>query len=90
MNSQTERTRLAWRRTILALLVVGGIGAVHLATVGLVELAVLSGLVTVGGCVAAMRRLTVLRVEGTPLPSWEPAVLTVSSCLLALSVIFAR
>ncbi|HRY09834.1 MAG TPA: hypothetical protein P5544_07660 [Candidatus Nanopelagicales bacterium] len=89
MNSQTERTRLAWRRTILALLVVGGIGAVHLATAGLVELAVLTGLVTVAGCVAAMRRLTVLRVSGTPLPAWEPAVLTVSSCLLALSVIFA-
>ena len=68
---------------------VGGIGAVHLATAGLVELAVLTGLVTVAGCVAAMRRLTVLRVAGTPLPAWEPAVLTVSSCLLALSVIFA-
>ncbi len=90
MNSQTERTRLAWRRTILALLVVGGIGAVHLATVGLLQLAVLSGLVTAVGCVAAMRRLTVLRVDATPVPTWEPTALTVSACLLALSVIFAR
>jgi uncharacterized membrane protein YidH (DUF202 family) len=90
VNSQTERTRLAWRRTILALLVVGGIGAVHLATVGLQELAVLSAVVTSVGCVAAMRRLTVLRVDATPVPTWEPAVLTASACLLALSVVFAR
>ena len=39
MNSQTERTRLAWRRTVLALVGVGGIGAVHLAVVGLPHMA---------------------------------------------------
>lgn len=88
MNSQTERTRLAWRRTILALLVVGGIGAVHLATIGLVHLAMISGVVTAIGCVPAVRRLAVLRTSA-PVATWEPAVLTVSGCLLALAVVFA-
>lgn len=89
MNSQTERTRLAWRRTILAVLVVGGVGAVHLATAGFPELAALCGLVTAVGCVPAVRRLTVLRSGATPVPTWEPAVLTVAGCLLALSVMTA-
>lgn len=89
MNSQTERTRLAWRRTILALLVVGGVGAVHLATAGLAHLAALSALVTALGCVPAVRRLNALR-EGAPIATWEPAVLMLSGCLLALSVVFVR
>lgn len=90
MNSQWERTRLAWRRTILALIVVGGIGAVHLATAGLVVMAVLCGVVAMAGCVPAMRRLIALRHGVEAVPPWEPAALTVTGCLLALSVLLAR
>jgi len=90
VNSQWERTRLAWRRTILAVLVVGGVGAVHLATGGLLELAVLCGAVTVLGCVPALWRLTVLRLGTDAVASWQPAMLTVCGCLMALSVLFAR
>jgi len=90
VNSQWERTRLAWRRTILAVLAVGGIGAIHLATGGLLELAILCGAVTALGCVPALWRLTALRIGTEEVASWEPAVLTVCGCLLALSVLFAR
>lgn len=90
MNSQWERTRLAWRRTILAVLAVGGIGAIHLATGGLLELAILCGAVTALGCVPALWRLTALRIGTEEVASWEPAALTVCGCLLALSVLFAR
>jgi uncharacterized membrane protein YidH (DUF202 family) len=86
VNSQTERTRLAWRRTILVVLVVGGVGAVHLATAGLLHLAVLAAVVTVLGCVPAVRRLAVLR-EAAPVATWEPLALTAAGCLLAASVL---
>jgi hypothetical protein len=72
---------------MLALLVVGGIGAVHLAISGMVQLAVLASVVTILGCVSAARRLTVLRTGPPTVPTWEPMVLTVAGCLLALSVL---
>jgi len=86
MNSQTERTRLAWRRTILAVLVVAGVGSIHLALAGLLHLAVLAGVVALIGCVPAAYRLNTLR-QAHPVPTWEPAMLTVVGCLLALSVL---
>jgi uncharacterized membrane protein YidH (DUF202 family) len=86
MNSQTERTRLAWRRTVLAVLVVGGVGSVHLGLAGLLHLALLVGVVALVGCVPAAYRLNTLR-DAHPVPTWEPAMLTVVGCLLALSVL---
>ena len=88
MNSQTERTRLAWRRTVLALVGVGGIGAVHLAVVGLPHMAGLCLLVALLGALPALRRTADLRRASPPSPAtWEPALLAVTGCLLALAVL---
>lgn len=86
MNSQTERTRLAWRRTILAVLLVGGIGSLHLALAGLLHLAVVVGVMALVGSVPAAYRLNTLR-RAHPVATWEPAMLTAVGCLLALSVL---
>ncbi|MEZ5185095.1 MAG: hypothetical protein R2720_05070 [Candidatus Nanopelagicales bacterium] len=86
MNSQTERTRLAWRRTILTVLVVGGLGSVHLAVAGLLHLAVAVGVVALIGCVPAAYRLNTLR-QAHPMATWEPLFLTTVGCLLALTVL---
>lgn len=86
MNSQFERTRLAWRRTILAVLAAGGLGGLHLALAGALRAAILVGLVAVIGSALSLSRLTALRHERTQ-PGWQPLALTVSICLLALSVL---
>lgn len=86
MNSQYERTRLAWRRTILALIVIGGIGSVHLATAGYLVEAGLVVVLAVSGVLPAMHRLRGLRNE-RPVAGWEPLAVTASACLMALSVV---
>ena len=85
-ESQTDRTRLAWRRTILAVLVVAGLGAVHLATARMPGLAVLATVTGVVGVVPASRRLRTLRTAH-PVPRWEPLALVVAACLLASVVL---
>lgn len=81
-GSQYERTRLAWRRTILAVLVIAGLGALHLATAGLVREASLFGGLTVAALAPAVHRLRALRHE-VSVATWQPAVLTVAACLMA-------
>lgn len=85
MNSQYERTRLAWRRTILAVLVIGGLGAVHLATAGYTREASIDLGLTLVALGAAMHRLRTLRRE-VAVSSWQPGVVTACACLMAMSV----
>lgn len=89
MNSQYERTRLAWRRTILAVLAVGGLGALHLALAGWVVAAAALGLLAVAGSLLGLTRLTALRREQVD-ADWQPYALTVTTCLLALAAVVAR
>jgi Na+/H+ antiporter NhaB len=81
-ESQYERTRLAWRRTILAVLVIAGLGAMHLATAGLVREASLFSALTLAAVAPAAHRLRALRHE-VPVATWQPAMLTVVACLMA-------
>ena len=83
LGSQYERTRLAWRRTILAVLVIAGLGAVNLATAGLVREASLLSVLTAASLVPAVHRLRALRRE-VPVATWQPVALTVAAFLMAL------
>lgn len=86
MNSQYERTRLAWRRTLLAVIVIGGLGALHLALAGLEVEAGIALVLTCLGVVPVAHRLRGLRNEN-PTAGWEPLAVTVVAVLLSLSVL---
>jgi uncharacterized membrane protein YidH (DUF202 family) len=86
VNSQYERTRLAWRRTVLALLATGGLGALHLALTRSAWEAVLVGLVAVAGSLLGLVRLASLR-ERRATATWQPAALTVTILLLSLTAL---
>lgn len=90
-NTQTERTRMAWRRMVLAMLVAGLLGAIHLVTAGFTELAGLVGLISVVGCLPAWMRRSALRSDAPPPPArLEMLTVTVASCLLAAVVLAVR
>lgn len=74
---------------MLAVLIVGGVGSVHLATAGLLHLSVLVGVIALLGCVPAAHRLITLR-HSAPVATWEPTMLTATGLLLALCVLITR
>lgn len=88
MNSQTERTRLAWRRTILAMLVAVLLGALHVALAGRGLPAALIGVIGAVGCLPALSRSAILRQPGEPPPAtWQPLAVTVAACAVAVVAI---
>jgi len=86
MNSQYERTRLAWRRTLLAVTVIGGLGAIHLALAGYPIEAGIAIVLTVIGVIPVVHRLRALRGQA-PAATWEPAIVTLVAVLLSLSAL---
>jgi hypothetical protein len=71
---------------MLTVLVVAGLGSVHLATAGLPALAALAAVTGVVGVVPASLRLRTLRTRH-PVATWEPVALAVTGCLLAMTVL---
>lgn len=87
MNSQWDRTRLAWSRTVLAVVGVILLGALRLATAGMVLLAVIAGVLGAVACVAGILRMRSLQAGEASAPTWEPLAVTCAACLLSLSVL---
>lgn len=87
-QSQFERTQLAWRRTLLVVLAVAGIGGVHL----LVDqrhheyLGVFTGLVGLVAVAPIALRLRRLRRYDGAAATWEPVVLTAVVLVLAIGL----
>jgi hypothetical protein len=85
-ESQSDRTRLSWRRTVNGMLAVGGIGALRMLSQGHILEAALASIVTVI-CIAPMyRRQIVLRGSYAP-AAWEPAMVAVCTSVLAATVV---
>lgn len=87
-ETQAERTRLSWRRTMIGVLAVGAVGSLHLLASGLAELSLAASVIALIACLPMWHRQRVLRTSVEP-PTWQPLALTVICCVLALSVLLA-
>lgn len=86
-ETQLDRTRLSWRRTLNGMLAVGGIGAMRLIASGHLLEAALSAIVALAAAIPMYRRQRVLRASNRP-ARWEPAAVAVGTLLLAATVVF--
>lgn len=88
-QTQFERTQLAWRRTLILVMVVAGLGGVHL----LVDhrhheyLGVFAGVVGLAATVPILHRERRLRHgDGAP-ATWQPVALTLAILVLAVALV---
>lgn len=83
-ETQAERTRLAWRRTMIGILAVAGFGAYHFLTVSKPYGALTSGSVALLACIPMEYRRDTLRSGGRGPARWE--MLAVAGCCVALAL----
>lgn len=82
-ETQYERTQLAWRRTMIGVLAVVGIGGIHLSTMNHPALGILAGAVAMIALVPIVSRIGQLRRHETGAATWQPAVLVIALLVLA-------
>lgn len=86
-ESQPDRTRLSWRRTLNGVLAVGGIGALRMITQGHILEAALASIVALVSIWPMYWRQIVLRHSNAP-ATWEPLAVAACAVLLAATVLF--
>lgn len=90
-QTQFERTVLAWRRTLILVMVVAGIGGIRL----LIDqrhhayLGIFAGLVGLAATVPILHRKRQLRRHDTSPATWQPAALTLAIVVLAVGLALA-
>ena len=85
-ETQPERTRLSWRRTLNGVLAVGGIGALRTITEGEVLQAAMTAVLAIIAMWPMYWRQIVLRHSNAP-ATWEPFAVSAAICALGASVI---
>lgn len=88
-ENQFERTQLAWRRTMLGVLVVLGIGAIHISMGERPVVGVLTGLVSLFAIIPIVARINDLRRQRVEMALWQPLSLVVGLVVLGLLLTFA-
>ncbi len=81
-ETQADRTRLSWRRTLILLITVAGIGALNMINRGQVTEAALAAILCLFCLIPIYRRQLILRDSVRP-ARWEPLVLALGLLLLA-------
>jgi hypothetical protein len=85
-ETQPDRTRLSWRRTLNGVLAVGGIGAIRLMAQGHTVEAALASIVAVVAMIPMYWRQIILRHTATP-ATWEPLAVALCMAVLAATVV---
>lgn len=88
-ENQFERTLLAWRRTMLGVLVVLGIGAIHISMGARPVVGVLTGLVSLLAIIPIVARINDLRRRRVEIALWQPLSLVIGLVVLGLLLTFA-
>ncbi|MCH9719500.1 MAG: hypothetical protein K0U60_06480 [Actinomycetia bacterium] len=86
-ESQPDRTRLSWRRTLILLITVAGIGSYHMIAQGNIVEATLAALLCLACAIPIYRRQLVLR-KSNRVATWEPVALSLGVLLLAAAAAF--
>lgn len=82
-ENQYERTVLAWRRTMIGMLAVLGIGGIHISTMDHPWMGVVAGLLSLIAIIPIVLRMNELRREQKGPATWQPVALVVGMVTLA-------
>ena len=88
-ETQADRTRLAWRRTLIGVLGTAGIGSLHLVTVGLTHAAFAVSLLAMVVALPMWHRQIELRTRVDP-ATWQPLVTTIGIVAIGGSALLMR
>lgn len=84
-ENQYERTVLAWRRTLIGMLAVLGIGSIHISAERHPQLGILAGLAALFSLIPILSRTRQLRRHDAGPATWQPVALVVGLLVLAAS-----
>jgi uncharacterized membrane protein YidH (DUF202 family) len=82
-ENQFERTQLAWRRTMIGILAVVGIGGIHISTMNHPWMGVVAGLLSLIALIPIVQRMTELRRHNASPATWQPMALVIGMIALA-------
>ncbi|MEI2715573.1 MAG: hypothetical protein V9E98_01005 [Candidatus Nanopelagicales bacterium] len=84
-ENQYERTRLAWNRTMIVLLVVLGVGGIRIVVLEHIWLGVFAGVMSLVAMIPIASRTAQLRAHRPGAARWQPTVLTFGLSALAVA-----
>lgn len=88
-ENQFERTHLAWRRTMIGLLAVMGIGGIHVSMGDRPVVGVIAGLASVIAIIPIVARTNALRRHWVDIAAWQPLSLVAGLIAMGVLLTFA-
>ena len=87
-ENQFERTLLAWRRTMIGVLVVLGIGGIHITMENRPVAGAAAGVAALFAIIPIVSRINALRRHQVEIALWQPLSLVVGLAVLGILLTF--